>query len=131
MLSTKKKSNLKNRIRKAKRDIRVIITKYTSFDRLKKNHAKYKKSIKNKKCAQKYKDFNARLVKIKRFSKNIKDMETVLTSDEEKSSRTVISFSSDSKNSNILSLNEECNEIPSQQTEGEEGQNKNNDFSLQ
>ena len=36
MLSTKKKSKFKNRIRKAKRDIRVIITKYKSFDRLKK-----------------------------------------------------------------------------------------------
>ena len=83
MLSTKKKSNLNNRIRKAKQNIRVIITIYTSFDRLKKNCAKYKKLIKNKKCAQKYKDSNSSFVKIKRFSKNIKDMEILLKSDGE------------------------------------------------
>ena len=121
MLSTKKKSKFKNRIRKAKRDIRVIITKYKSFDRLKKCHAHYKKLIKNKKCTQKYKDSNASFAKFKRLSKNIKDMEIVLSRDEENSSRTVISFSSDSENSDVSTLNEGCNEIPSQQTDGEEG----------
>ena len=48
-------------------------------------------------------------------------MEIVLSRDEENSSRTVISFSSDSENSDVSTLNEGCNEIPSQQTDGEEG----------
>jgi predicted GIY-YIG superfamily endonuclease len=108
MISKNKQSQIKQRIKISKQKIKDIITKYRSFGRLKKYHAKYKKNLLLKrKNNDRYKEFHANYTKIQRLSRTIESLEKkTQIEDEEEDSTSDESSISDESNASTFHDNE-------------------------